>query len=124
MKYNPIFTGITNKADEMTIRKIAKKIAKKRFRNCRDPYAASMMEAPRKGNCSYDGYTEYGLYELSEEQKSMTDQELRDAVYEAFAIPSWNSPYDCTGKAFTEYITIHRNPCGLVSIIHHIGYDV
>lgn len=124
MKYSPIFTGITSKADEMKIRKITKRIAKKRFRNCRDPYAASMMEEPRKGNCSYDGYTEYGLYELSEEQKSMTEQELEKLVYDEMAIPVWHSQYDCTGKPFTEFISVHRNPCGLISIIHHVGYDV
>ena len=22
------------------------------------------------------------------------------------------------------FISVHRNPCGLISIIHHVGYDV
>ena len=123
-EYRPVFTGIKNKRDEKIVRKFLRRCAKTQMHNLKDPYKVSLMESPRKGNGSYDGYVEYGLYELSEEQKRMTEQELRDEIYEAFAIPVWHSPYDCTGKAFTEYINFHKNPCGLVSIIHHVGYDV
>lgn len=123
-EYRPVFTGIKNKRDEKIVRKFLKRHAKTQMHNLKDPYKVSLMESPRKGNGSYDGYVEYGLYELSEEQKRMTEQELRDEIYEAFAIPVWHSPYDCTGKAFTQFISFHKNPCGLVSIIHHVGYDV
>jgi len=119
-----VFAGITNRETEKKLRKILKNIEKHKLRNVKDPYAVSLMDEPRKGCGSFDGYVEYGLYELSEEQERMTEQELRDEIYEAFAIPEWNSPYDCTGKAFTEYISFHKNPCGLVSIIHHVGIDV
>ena len=112
--------------DENEVRKIYKKIVSERVRkeSFGDPYQVSLMEKPRKGNGSYDGYTEYGLYELDEDQKSLSDKELQELVYNEFAIPEWHSPYDCTGKAFTEYISVHKNPCGLVSIIHRIEYDV
>ena len=34
------------------------------------------------------------------------------------------SDYDCTGKPFTTGITWHRNPCGLISYVHHMALDV
>ena len=125
-EYIPVFTGIKNKRDEKVDRKMYKKIIADRVRkeSIGDPYQVSLMEKPRKGNRSYDGYTEYGLYELDEDQKSLSDRELEELVYDEFAIPEWHSPYDCTGKPFTAYISVHRNPCGLVSIIHRIEYDV
>ena len=119
-----VFTGITDRETEKKLRKILKNIEKRKLHNVKDPYAVSLMDEPRKGCGSFDGYVEYGLYELSEEQERMTEQELRNEIYEEFAIPEWHSQYDCTGKAFTEYISFHKNPCGLISIIHHVGYDV
>lgn len=119
-----VFTGITDRETEKKLRKILKNIEKRKLRNVKDPYAVSLMDEPRKGCGSIDGYVEYGLYELSEEQERMTEQELRDEIYEAFAIPVWHSQYDCTGRAFTQFISFHKNPCGLVSIIHHVGFDV
>ena len=123
-KYIPIFTGIKNKRDEKVVRKMFKHYAKTQMYNLKDPYVVSLMRSPRQGCGSYDGYVEYGLYELEEDQKSLSDQELEDMVYESFRIPFYNSPYDCTGKPFTEYISVHKNPCGLVSIVHHVGFDV
>ena len=111
---------------EKEARRMYKKIMARRVRkeSIGDPYQVSLMEKPRKGNGSYDGYVEYGIYELDEDQKSLSDQELEELVYDTFAIPEWHSQYDCTGKPFTEYISVHKNPCGLVSVVHHIGYDV
>ena len=112
--------------DEKEVRRTFKKIVSERVRkeSVGDPYQISLMAKPRKWHGSHDGYVEYGLYELDEDQKSLSDQELEELVYDEFAIPEWHSPYDCTGKPFTEYISVHRNPCGLVSVVHHIGYDV
>lgn len=123
-EYRPVFTGIKNKRDEKIVRKLLKRHAKTQMHNLKDPYKVSLMESPRKGNGSYDGYVEYGLYELDEDQKSLSDQELKKLVYDEMAIPEWHSQYDCTGKPFTEFINIHKNPCGLISIVHHVGYDV
>ena len=112
--------------DEKEVRRTFKKIVSERVRreNVGDPYQISLMEKPRKFVKLYDGYIEYGIYELEEDQKSLSDQELEKLVYDEIAIPEWYSPYDCTGKPFTEFISVHRNPCGLISIIHHVGYDV
>ena len=112
--------------DEKEVRRTFKKIVSERVRreNVGDPYQISLMEKPRKFVKLYDGYIEYGIYELEEDQKSLSDQELQKLVYDEHAIPEWHSPYDCTGKPFTEFISVHRNPCGLISIIHHVGYDV
>lgn len=111
---------------EKEVRRTFKKVVSERVRkeSVGDPYQISLMVKPRKFAKLYDGYIEYGIYELDEDQKSLSDQELQELVYDEFAIPEWHSPYDCTGRPFTEFISVHRNPCGLVSIVHHIGYDV
>ena len=111
---------------EKEVRRTFKKVVSERVRkeSVGDPYQISLMVKPRKFVKLYDGYIEYGLYELDEDQKSLSDQELQELVYDEFAIPEWHSPYDCTGRPFTEFISVHRNPCGLISIVHHIGYDV
>ena len=125
-KYIPIFTGIQNKRDEKVVRKMFKKIVSERVRkeSVGDPYQISLKENSRKFVKLYDGYIEYGFRKLYDEERSMSDQELQKLVYDEYAIPEWHSPYDCTGKPFTEFISVHRNPCGLISIIHHVGYDV
>lgn len=119
-----VIAELKTTCDKKTLHKILKRYVKNKTRDSKDPYDISLMEQPRVGNASYDGYTKYGLYEMTEDQKQMTDEELRDLIYETFAIPAQHSPYDCTGKAFTEFISFHKNPCGLLSIVHHIGYDV
>ena len=35
-----------------------------------------------------------------------------------------NSPYDCTGRAFTQSIHTHINPSGMVSWIRYKGLDI
>ena len=67
-----------------------------------------------------DCWTEYGLCELSDEY---TDMEIEKYLYEELALKIF-SPYDCTGTAFTMWINWHRNPNGMISIIHHKGLDV
>lgn len=117
---------IDNGTPEKEVRKMFKKILAERVRkeSSIDPYQISLMENSRKFVKLYDGYIEYGFRKLYDEERSMSDQELEKLVYDEIAIPEWHSPYDCTGRPFTEFISVHRNPCGLVSIVHHIGYDV
>ena len=117
---------IDNGASEKEVRKMFKKILAERVRkeSSIDPYQISLKENSRKFVKLYDGYIEYGFRKLYDEERSMSDQELEKLVYDEYAIPEWHSPYDCTGKPFTEFISVHRNPCGLISIIHHVGYDV
>ena len=117
---------IDNGASEKEVRKMFKKILAERVRkeSSIDPYQISLKENSRKFVKLYDGYIEYGFRKLYDEERSMSDQELEKLVYDEYAIPEWHSPYDCTGRPFTEFISVHRNPCGLISIIHHVGYDV
>ena len=117
---------IDNGASEKEVRKMFKKILAERVRkeSSIDPYQISLKENSRKFVKLYDGYIEYGFRKLYDEERSMSDQELEKLVYDEIAIPEWHSPYDCTGRPFTEFISVHRNPSGLVSIVHHIGYDV
>lgn len=64
------------------------------------------------------GYTEFGFYEVGE----MTDEEIQEEVDDMRE--EIRSPYDCTGRRFTQWITWHRNPNGLVSVVHKFGIDV
>lgn len=51
-----------------------------------------------------------------------TDEELQEWFDEMRIVI--NSDYDCTGRAFTRYISWHRNPNGMVSYVHALGLDV
>ena len=62
----------------------------------------------------------YGLFDFPDDY---TDDEIRECLHEELWV-SINSPYDCTGKPFTMWIDWHRNPNGMVSVIHHMGLDV
>lgn len=66
----------------------------------------------------YEAWTEYGFFEADK----MTDEEIQECINDMWI--TVNSPYDCTGKEFTMWITWHRNPCGLISVIHRKGLDV
>jgi len=63
-------------------------------------------------------WIEYGFFEAD----GMSDEEIQEYVDE-MEIHIY-SPYDCTGKVFTQWITWHRNPCGWISVIHKKGLDV
>lgn len=63
-------------------------------------------------------WIEYGFFEGN----GMTDEEIQEYV-DDMEIHVY-SPYDCTGKEITIWITWHRNPCGLISVIHKKGLDV
>lgn len=65
-----------------------------------------------------ESWFEYGFFEA----KDWTDEEIQEFVDDMEI--HINSPYDCTGMVFTQWITWHRNPCGLVSVIHKKGLDV
>ena len=67
-----------------------------------------------------DGWFEYGLFE---DQPELSLDELRKLAYREFGIQYRPTYYDCTGQTFTQYITVHRNPCGWVSIVHHLAID-
>lgn len=51
-----------------------------------------------------------------------TDEEVKELMDKKRI--TINSPYDCTGYAFTVYIDWHRNPNGSVSFVHCKGRDI
>ena len=67
-----------------------------------------------------DGRFEYGFFD---DEPEMTIDELREAAYNHFGIQYHYREYDCTGQTFTQYISVHRNPCGYVSVIHRLAID-
>lgn len=72
----------------------------------------------RKDEC--DGWFEYGLFN---DQPELSLEELHKLAYESFGRPYKPTYYDCTGQVFTQYISVHRNPCGFVSVIHRLAID-
>ena len=87
---------------------------------CHDPLAKPLTEAPRtrQDPDDWESMTEYGI---DPGLSDYTDDELREffAEQEIRIL----SPYDCTGKVFTRWITWKRTPVG-VSWIHRKGLDV
>lgn len=74
--------------------------------------------APREAD--YD----YGCWQVSIfEAEGLSDDEIQeyvDGMRIEPAFPAW----DCSGLAFTSYISWHRNPCGWISVVHRIGVDL
>lgn len=83
---------------------------------------ASLMDdwhvVSRPNEC--DGWFEYGFFE---DEPELTLDELHKLAYESFGRPYQWTYYDCTGQTFTQYISVHRNPCGYVSIVHRLAID-
>ena len=107
--------------DERKWKHLFKKIYKSEHgRGGHDRLAYSMQERDRIAWDESDGeyWTEYGLFDGSD----MSDDEVREAIDDMRYIVC--SPYDCTGKPTTCWITWHRNPTGLISYIHRVGLDI
>lgn len=86
-----------------------------------DPLAKPLTEEPRTWydpERDYESMSEYGI---DPSLSDMTDDELRE-YFEEQEIHI-NSPYDCTGKIFTRWISWKRTPAG-VSWVHRKGLDV
>ena len=80
----------------------------------------SLRYADRCVYLDFDTCKLYGFIELPED---MSDGEIDD-WFEWNMRRRINSPYDCTGQWFTEYIDWHRNPDGVISFVHTMGLDV
>lgn len=65
---------------------------------------------------SGETWREYGIID------SMNDSELDELINDEWI--TINSPYDCTGKAFTCWIDTTRNRNGSINWIHCKGLDV
>ena len=85
-----------------------------------DPLAQSMQEEWRHSfDENGDGGYDYCL--MSDDGE--TEDEIRELAKSAVGYPPICSPYDCTGKRFTEWIDVHRVPAGF-AVIHRWGLDV
>lgn len=65
-----------------------------------------------------ESWAEIGFFEA----EGMTDEEIQEYV-DGMRIEIY-SPYDCTGKEFTQLLLWHRNPCGWISVVHYKSIDV
>lgn len=102
-----------------TQEQIIKYVLKRAYRGKQAKKTLSLLEEPRTAYPEDDWETaiEYGFLGYD-----MTDEEIQEAI-EAMRLVI-HSPYDCTGKLFTRWITVHKNPSGLVSYVHNMGLDV
>ena len=94
-------------------------------------YKATHSEKPKKlfplvitPRIAYDpndpeSWTEYGFIKESEQWNEQDIQEWKKEEWIRIC-----SPYDCTGKPCTMWISTHKNPCGLVSFIHKKALDL
>ena len=107
-----------DKIEDKRQRAILKRVLRKAFNAGLPREMPPLTEAPRVRYTDDYSFTEYGYID----GRGLTDDDLREIFY------SWyirvNSPYDCTGKAFTVCIDWHRNPCGLVSYHHKMSIDL
>lgn len=85
-----------------------------------DPLAKSMREDWRHV-CDEDGEGGYDFCLMSDDGE--TEDEIREMAEDAVGYPPICSPYDCTGKRFTRWITVKRVPAGF-AVIHSWGLDV
>lgn len=102
---------------EKRMRKALKAYAKTCLRNDVDRLEHSLADRKRIHGV-WDSWTEYGFL-----CGDYSDEEMQEFV-DSIRIRPHYSAYDCTGEAFTICISWHRNPSGLISIVHHIGLDV
>ena len=66
-----------------------------------------------------ESWRDYGFVRLG---NGLTDDEIAD-LFRSMEVRI-DSPYDCTGKAFTNRIDWHRNPNGSVSYVHRMSIDI
>lgn len=102
---------------EKKTRKVLKVYAKSKLRDVVDSLEHSLIDRKRSLG-DWDSWTEYGFL-----RGDYSDEEMQEFV-DSIRIRPRYSAYDCTGEAFTMWISWHRNPSGLISIVHHIGLNV
>lgn len=105
--------------------KLLKRLMKKSFnRGIPKPVESLLSKSRVRYDDDYpEGWKEYGFIPFHTTE-DWSDDEIEEYLDECVKMPYINSPYDCTGQAFTFGIEWHRNPSGLVSFIHRVGLDV
>lgn len=100
--------------------KICKKVLKGHAKAARP--TPSLQDEPRYTYKTDDYDSDLIEYGFLSHRTDLTDEEIQEMVDDMrLVICSW---YDCTGQRFTQWITTHRNPSGLVSYVHCMGLDV
>lgn len=124
--------GMTDKAYHKWLKQQAKKYGTYALK---DKLTHSMQEgtlyerfrADRDGEgWSYYGFVmgeQFADYYDVDSTFELTDAEIQEWFDEIMRVEIY-SDYDCTGKAFTEYISWHRNPNGAISYVHKMAVDV
>ncbi len=85
-----------------------------------DPLEKSMCDEWRHV-CSESGETCYDFRIIPDYGETVDD--IRERVEEEVGYPEICSQYDCTGKRFTRWITVHKVPAGF-AVVHSWGLDV
>lgn len=85
-----------------------------------DPLEKSMRDEWRH---VCDEYGEGGYDFCLMPDDGETEDEIREMAEAAVGYPPICSPYDCTGKRFTRWITVHKVPAGF-AVVHCWGLDV
>lgn len=112
-----------NEWKKKNVRRIRDRIAKIDM-EFRDPLEKPLYEGWR--TVCHDEYGENG-YDFRilqvENPKDWTDEEIEEYIMCEVGYPPICSPYDCTGKRFTSWVSWSRQPIGIV-MIHSFGLDV
>ena len=100
---------------------LTQKQAKKIYKNYVPNTKSDRLENPLSKNSRIRFFNDekaviFGLYKLN-----WTDQDTTSEEVEQWFDTSYgrhiNSAYDCTGQWFTAGVHVHKNPCGLWTII-------
>lgn len=118
-----IVNRILSKAKEQ------RRVLRRKYRHGNSPAKLPSLMDRNRYRCDEDDYesvTEYGF--LPEKYFGRTISDWCDEAIDEWINDNMRlticSPYDCTGKEFTRWITWHRNPCGRISFVHRLGLDV
>ncbi len=106
---------------EKKLRKMVKRDYKKAMRGVRRHAIGShSMMDDEVCITNRDGESWYlvGLFDPEDATDAEIQEWCDDQVVRIY------SDYDCTGRAFTRWISWHRNPCGLVSYVHAMALDI
>jgi hypothetical protein len=77
--------------------------------------AADHCISDEDGNVTYFGFYAFGA--------AYTVEDI-DEFFNDMRVELPYSDYDCTGRLFTSYLHWHINPCGFVSMVHHLCLDI
>jgi len=122
MKEHGVSADIVKAHRDTIIRDIREDL-KRINRNYVDPLGKSLLEGWRtysddNGETGYD----FRILPVSN-PNNWSDDEIREYIMCEVGYPPICSPYDCTGKRFTRWVSFNVQKCGIV-MIHAWGLDI